>query len=114
MTRSALGLAMVGFWAAVLMGAATVQWAPGVGDGHSEVCLSRPIPVGVGVDMNWHPEPEQSWWPLGVTCNWTNVATGEPAIEDGPGWGPTAVALVALAGIVSVRTVVRRSTSPAG
>jgi hypothetical protein len=106
--RAVRGPVLVVFWLLVLTGAVVWQWGPGLGDGPAEVCLSRPTPDGVGMDLNWAPEAEQSWWPFGVTCHWTNAATGEPGVEDGPGWGPTVVALLALAGLGSVVLGVRR------
>lgn len=71
--------------------AVALPWADSFGSGHDQACLQRDPPYAPPYEA-WLVKAEQSVWPLGVRCVWTDPQAAR-TVQQPPGWGSTAVAL---------------------
>ena len=109
--RGGWGLLSLGLLLVII--AMNYQWAPSLGDNRSEVCRSQPVPAAVASADNpdvWRAEPVQTWFPLGVTCRWTDP--DGRSVTTGPGWGPSLVGIAGLLLVVRSLPAFRRAPAP--
>ncbi|MGY1749616.1 hypothetical protein [Modestobacter sp. SYSU DS0511] len=88
-----------------------MAWAPALGDGRSQVCLDRGVPYSPPYE-SWGVNTAESWLPLGLTCTWTDPATGI-VVRQEPAWTPTALVGVSfLSGLAWLSVLSWRSRRP--
>ncbi|WP_347058668.1 hypothetical protein ABC795_17685 [Blastococcus sp. HT6-30] len=88
--RALPGAVLLALAALTALGTLAAAWGTALGDGRHEACTSRGVPYGPPHET-WHVQVSGSTLPLGVSCTWTDPATGD-AVRQEPPWTPTVVA----------------------
>lgn len=78
----------------VVTAALLLPWGPAFTNGRDEPCLVRGAPYVPPYEA-WQVRAEQSLWPVGVTCHWTDLESGGRT-EQEPGWTVSALAATGL------------------